>query len=143
MNFKLLSCAAIVSTAVLATAASANDQPQWTSAGLLVAPNGMTLYTFDKDSANKSACVGGCLAVWPAMVARDAATLKAPYTAIARDDGSQQVAFQGKPLYLYAADQKAGDATGDKSGGVWHAVRQAAKTRATPSTSGGYEPKTY
>jgi predicted lipoprotein with Yx(FWY)xxD motif len=142
MNFKLLACAAAVSMAALATAANANDQPQWNSAGLLVAPNGMTLYTFDKDSTDKSACSGGCLAVWPAMVARDAATLKAPFTAIARDDGSKQVAFQGKPLYLYAADQKVGDATGDKSGGVWHVVRQGAKTGAAPST-GGYEPKTY
>ena len=140
MKFQLLASVAAVSIAAFAGNASATDQPSWNSAGLLVAPNGMTLYTFDKDSANKSACSGGCLAAWPAMVARDGASLKAPFAAISRDDGSKQVVFQGKPLYLYAADQKVGDVTGDNSGGVWHVVRQGAKTSTAPSNS-GYETK--
>jgi predicted lipoprotein with Yx(FWY)xxD motif len=122
-----------------ATQAQASEQPQFNASGLLVAPNGMTLYTFDKDAPGRSHCAGGCLAAWPALTVKEAASLKAPFAAIKRDDGSQQVALNGKPLYFYVADQKVGDVTGDKSGGVWHVVRKdsaAAKTsNAAPATS--------
>jgi predicted lipoprotein with Yx(FWY)xxD motif len=133
-----LSIAGAMLALAAAAQAQASEQPQFGSAGLLVAPNGMTLYTFDKDAPNKSNCSGGCLAAWPALVAKDGAALKAPFGAITRDDGSKQVALNGKPLYFYLADQKAGDASGDKSGGVWHVVRKdsAARTsNAAPATS--------
>ena len=45
------------------------------------------------------------------------------YTIIARDDGSKQWAYKGKPLYTFAKDQKAGDMTGDGFNGVWHVVK--------------------
>jgi predicted lipoprotein with Yx(FWY)xxD motif len=135
-----------IATAMLALAgatyAQASEQPQFNAAGLLVAPNGMTLYTFDKDAPNKSHCAGGCLAAWPALTVKDGASLKAPFAAIKRDDGSAQVALDGKPLYFYVADQKVGDATGDKSGGVWHVVRKDAapvkRASAAPATGGSY-----
>lgn len=37
--------------------------------GVLTDATGRTLYTFDKDQANKSNCAGGCLQAWPAYVA--------------------------------------------------------------------------
>jgi predicted lipoprotein with Yx(FWY)xxD motif len=124
--------------AVAALAQTPQTPAQWASNGLLVAPNGMTLYTFDKDATGKSFCAADCLAAWPALTAKSAA-VKAPFSVITRDDGVSQVAWQGKPLYLYVADQKPGDANGDKSGGVWHAVRQgAAQTSNAPANSGGY-----
>jgi predicted lipoprotein with Yx(FWY)xxD motif len=133
-----------LAAATLATSALASgDEPRFNTGGLLVAANGMTLYTFDKDAPGKSQCAGGCLAAWPALAVKDAAPLKAPYSAITRDDGSKQVAMNGKPLYFYIADQKAGDATGDKSGGVWHVVRKdgAAKTSQAAPAGDGY--RTY
>lgn len=129
---------AVMALAAAATAVAAGEQPQFNSAGLLVAPNGMTLYTFDKDAPSKSNCAGGCLAAWPALMAQDAGQLKAPFAAIAREDGAKQVAWQGKPLYFYAADQKAGDAAGDNSGGVWHVVRKEAPAKTSASSSDGY-----
>ena len=39
---------------------------------------------------------------------------------IARDDGSMQWAYKGKPLYTYSKDAKPGDMTGDERGQVWH-----------------------
>jgi len=135
----VLSVAAALVAIAGATQALANEALQFNAAGLLVAPNGMTLYTFDKDAPNKSNCAGGCLAAWPAWVAKDAAALKAPLAAITREDGSRQVTLNGKPLYFYVADQKAGDATGDNSGGVWHVVRKdTAKTSAAPATTSSY-----
>jgi predicted lipoprotein with Yx(FWY)xxD motif len=132
---------AMLALAAATSAVAAGEQPpQFNAAGMLVAPNGMTLYTFDKDAPNKSNCAGGCLAAWPALMAQSGDELKVPFGTVTRDDGSKQVAMNGKPLYFYAADQKPGDAVGDKSGGVWHVVRkEAAKSSTAPSDGyGGY-----
>ncbi|HSC01194.1 MAG TPA: hypothetical protein VLE45_14850, partial [Burkholderiaceae bacterium] len=37
--------------------------------GALVGNNGMTLYTFDRDAAGKSACNGPCATNWPPLMA--------------------------------------------------------------------------
>ncbi len=92
--------------------------------GILVTSEGMTVYTFDKDTANsgKSACNGGCATAWPPV---SAAGVKAadPYSVVTRDDGSAQLAYKGKPLYLFASDKKAGDRNGDNVKEVWHVVK--------------------
>jgi predicted lipoprotein with Yx(FWY)xxD motif len=92
--------------------------------GVLVDANGRTVYTFDKDSADsgKSACVGPCVTLWPPVPA-DAAPATAPYSVVTREDGTKQSAYKGKPLYLYAADKKPGDRTGDGFKDVWHVVK--------------------
>jgi predicted lipoprotein with Yx(FWY)xxD motif len=103
---------------------------------MLVAANGMTLYTFDKDAPNKSNCNDGCLKAWPALMATADTKVAGEFSIINRDDGGKQIAMNGKPLYFYIADQKAGDITGDGSGSVWHVVRagQVAATTATQSS---------
>ena len=40
-------------------------------------------------------------------------------TTFARKDGSMQVAYNGSPLYYYAADKAAGDTNGQGVGDVW------------------------
>ena len=91
--------------------------------GMLVDAKGMTVYTFDKDTAGsgKSACTGGCADNWPAVKA-GAAEPAAPYSAVTREDGSKQLAYKGKPLYTFAKDKKPGDKAGDKAMNAWHAV---------------------
>jgi predicted lipoprotein with Yx(FWY)xxD motif len=93
------------------------------SDGVLVNEAGMTLYTFDKDvpGSGKSACSGQCAAVWPAVPAT-AASGSSPYSVITRDDGVKQLAWKGKPLYLYAQDTRPGERKGDNFKGVWHVV---------------------
>ena len=83
--------------------------------GVLTNPAGMTLYVFDKDTAGsgKSACNAECAKKWPAFAASASDTPSGDYTVVTRDDGSQQWAFRGKPLYLWVKDQKPGDTTGD------------------------------
>ena len=58
-----LLCAVLTIGAV--STASAADAPAKLANGALVAANGMTLYTFDKDAANsgKSMCNGPCAAL--------------------------------------------------------------------------------
>jgi predicted lipoprotein with Yx(FWY)xxD motif len=74
---------------------------------------GMTLYTFDKDAAGKSNCNDKCSAAWPPLMAATNSQAAGDWTIVARDDGSKQWAYEGKPLYAWIKDKKAGDATGD------------------------------
>ena len=92
--------------------------------GMLVTSSGMTVYTFDKDKTDgsPSACTGGCTGLWPAVIATDSKP-QAPYGAITREDGSMQVTYKGKPLYVFSGDKKAGDAAGDNFKDVWHTVK--------------------
>jgi predicted lipoprotein with Yx(FWY)xxD motif len=113
---------ALTLAALLSTAAVAAEPLKKTEAGFVDAA-GMTVYTFDKDVAGsgKSACVDGCLKNWPAVAA--SGELAAPWSAITRDDGSKQLAYKGKPLYLFVGDKKAGDRNGDNMKEVWHVAK--------------------
>ncbi len=93
--------------------------------GVLVGSNGMTLYTFDRDTAGsgKSVCNGPCAQNWPPLAASAADSGSGDWSVIVRDDGSRQWAYKGKPLYFWAKDQKPGDRTGDGFNGVWRLAR--------------------
>jgi predicted lipoprotein with Yx(FWY)xxD motif len=84
--------------------------------------DGKTLYTFDKDTTpGKSACTDDqCVKAWPAMVAPADAQAFGDWSVIARDDGSKQWAFKGKPLYSFVQDKTIGDNKGDAMAQVWH-----------------------
>ena len=90
--------------------------------GVLADPSGMTVYTFDKDTAGsgKSVCNDQCAKMWPPVPAN--AKVMEPYSVVTRDDGGKQLAYKGKPLYLFANDTKAGERKGDKMKDVWHVV---------------------
>jgi len=111
----------------LAACADMSYGPVSYSSGLMTGPNGMTLYTFDKDVAGsgKSVCNGPCATNWPPLAASADSRSGGDWTVITRDDGSKQWAYSGKPLYFWAKDQKAGDVTGDGFNNAWHAVRPA------------------
>ncbi len=92
------------------------------AAGMLTAPNGMTLYTFDKDTAGVSTCYDACAAMWPAYVGKADDKLTEGWTLAKRTDGTLQLAFKKKPVYFYAPDKAKGDKLGDGKGGVWHII---------------------
>ena len=115
---------ALLTASLLGICASASAQsPAKAADGVLVGPNGMTLYIFDKDTGDKSVCNGGCATNWPPLMATDADKAAGDYTIITRDDGKKQWALKGKPLYYWAKDTKPGDKTGDNVGTVWHVVK--------------------
>ena len=94
------------------------------TAGLLTDAAGRVLYTFDKDSGGKSMCNGECAKNWPPlMVSKDDEAPKDKWTHVTRDDGSMQWAYDGKPLYTFIKDKKAGDKTGDGMKDVWHIAK--------------------
>lgn len=91
---------------------------------ILVDAQGRTLYTFDKDTGDTIACTGACATRWPPLVVTSGEPTGVPGLATAkRPDGTTQVTFNGKPLYRYSADAKAGDTNGDGFGGVWHVAK--------------------
>jgi len=91
--------------------------------GTLTDAKGMTLYTFDRDAGGKSACNGPCAANWPPLMAAGDAKASGDWTIVTRDDAGKQWAYKGKPVYLWAKDQKPGDKTGDGFNSVWHVVK--------------------
>lgn len=114
-------------TAALLTAFSAQANPTVEKNGVLTNKEGRSLYIFDKDSAGKSNCSGGCVATWPAFTVANAAAADADFTIIKREDGAQQWAYKGMPMYFFAGDSKPGDMNGDNQGGVWHLARSGGK----------------
>jgi predicted lipoprotein with Yx(FWY)xxD motif len=92
--------------------------------GMLTNPAGMTLYTFDKDTAGKSACNGPCAGNWPPLMAAADAKASGDWSIVTRDDGGKQWAYKGKALYTWSKDAKAGDKTGDNFNNVWHVAKQ-------------------
>jgi len=114
-----------LSSALLGACASMAAPPTKTEGGVLVGPNGMTLYTFDKDSAGsgKSVCNGQCATNWPPLMAADADAASGDYTLVTRDDGKKQWALKGKPLYYWIKDTKPGDTTGEGVMGAWHVAK--------------------
>jgi predicted lipoprotein with Yx(FWY)xxD motif len=84
---------------------------------------GMTLYTFDKDEAGKSNCDKKCQAEWPTFKASATSKAEGDWSVVKNNDGTYMWAYEGKPLYTYVDDKKAGDMTGDGHSDMWHVVK--------------------
>lgn len=93
---------------------------------VLIANNGLTLYSLSVEKHGKFICTGSCLKDWhPLVVARGVKpTGPVALGTVKRPDGSHQVTFEGKPLYTFDGDSKRGDAKGEgiKDVGTWHAA---------------------
>jgi len=85
---------------------------------------GMTLYTFDKDSADTSNCYGGCATNWPPYLVASGVKKKGNWGMIERKDGAKQWTFKGQPLYTWIGDKEVGDTNGDGVKGVWHIAKK-------------------
>jgi predicted lipoprotein with Yx(FWY)xxD motif len=113
---------------------------------VLVDGTGKTLYAFAADSKDHSTCSGSCAQYWPPVtVATGSPTaskgVSATLGTTTRTDGSMQLTVNGWPMYTYAGDAAAGDATGqgkNLSGGLWWVVDPSgAWVKKAASTSGG------
>ena len=100
---------------------------------VLVDGSGRTLYLFEKDQPNQSACSGACAAAWPIDQSSGTPTAGSGVKAsllgtISRGDGTTQVAYNGHPLYYYAGDSRPGQQNGqgiDAFGAKWFVVTPA------------------
>ena len=108
---------------IAACSGSALAAPAEVRNGVLTDAKGMTLYVFDKDTAGngKSVCNGQCATNWPPLVADAGAMADGDWSLVTRDDGKQQWAYKGRPLYLWTKDQAPGDTKGDgMANNIWH-----------------------
>lgn len=122
LRFSTLALVALLATAC---ASMAPTGPAKAVDGVFVGPTGMTLYTFDRDTAGagKSVCNGPCATNWPPLAAAADAQASGDWSIVTRDDGSKQWAYKGKPLYQWIKDTKPGDRTGDGFNKVWHLAK--------------------
>lgn len=112
--------------------------------------SGLTLYRFDKDTANppKSNCEGDCATTWPPVPADDASAGagidKALLGEVTRPDGTKQLTIGGWPAYRYVKDVNSGDVNGQGVGGKWFALApngKKASLSALPGLSVRKDPK--
>jgi predicted lipoprotein with Yx(FWY)xxD motif len=112
---------------------------------ILVNSKGDTVYLFQKDTSTKSTCTGGCAAQWPPVRATGKPTVGSGLSAgrigtTPRSDGKPQVTYDGHPLYLFAGDSSAGDATGqgiNAYGALWYVVSPSGAAVTKGGNSGG------
>lgn len=128
---------AATSSAAVASAGAATAKPvtlvvKHSKLGSIVAVGGrrMTVYLFTADRGKHSSCTGECAKVWPPVVGHATAVgvASGKLGTTVRSDGTEQVTFNGHPLYTYAKDGDAGDAYGQnlKSFGAdWYVLTPA------------------
>lgn len=91
---------------------------------ILVDGNGFALYVLTEDLLNTPSCYGECQATWPPLLTIGAPEagdgIEAEKLGVAtRNDGTFQVSYAGKPLYLHVSDVAPGDTFGHGLGDVW------------------------
>jgi predicted lipoprotein with Yx(FWY)xxD motif len=95
---------------------------------VLTNAKGFTLYSFAPDTPASSKCYGSCAAYWPPVTGTTAAGQGLPgkVATITRTGGSQQLTYNGHPLYTYIGDTAPGQARGNNltlNGGLWREIR--------------------
>lgn len=92
---------------------------------ILVDAEGTTLYLFTPDDGGESTCYDACAVNWPPLIGEPQAgdgVDPSLIGSVTRDDGAQQVTYDGWPLYYFAADAAPGDTNGQGVNGIWWVV---------------------
>ena len=109
---------------------------------VVVDGTGLTVYVFDKDTANsgKSVCSGQCAPIWPAVTTTSATPSVDGVTGtvgtIPALAGGRQVTLDGLPLYTFSGDASAGDVKGQGFMGIWWVVGANGTKMMSTGTSG-------
>lgn len=131
-----------------ATTVSAAESPEL--GAVLVDSEGLTVYSFAKDSGTMSSCYGACAEAWPPVTTEGAPTSGEGATSsqlgtTKRKDGTTQVTYAGHPLYTFVEDKSPGEANGNgvsAFGAEWNALDEsgapaAASSESSSESSGG------
>jgi predicted lipoprotein with Yx(FWY)xxD motif len=112
---------------------------------VLINSEGRTLYLFKADSGSQSACSGACATAWPPLLATGNPTAGTGLSAsklgtITRSGSTQQVTYNGHPLYLFVKDTKPGQTNGQgvtAFGAAWFALTPSGTQASAPAPSSG------
>jgi predicted lipoprotein with Yx(FWY)xxD motif len=93
----------------------------------LVDAKGMTLYLFTNDSPNTSTCYSKCASYWPPLLSSGTPVYGngvdvSKLGSTNRTDGTQQVTYNGWPLYYFSKDTIPGDVIGQGVTNSWYMV---------------------
>ena len=108
---------------------------------VLTNSGGRSLYGFTPDVGGTPTCNDGCAQAWPPLSV-DSTDLPAGldpavFSVVQRDDGSNQLAAGGWPLYLFASDIVAGDINGHEASGTWFLVEPDGTLIGAPADATG------
>jgi predicted lipoprotein with Yx(FWY)xxD motif len=114
---------------------------------VLTTADGQTLYVSDQEKQKVLCKSSGCEGVWSPLTVTAGQTPTAPasvqadLSTLQRPDGSDQVAFDGRPLYTFSFDHAAGQVNGDGQSDsfdgidfTWHAARPTGAAPAAPTS---------
>lgn len=112
---------------------------------ILVDGRGFTLYALSTDLLNTPSCYGDCKEDWPPLltVGEPQAGKEIDSTNLGvatRHDGTYQVSYDGKPLYMYQGDTFPGDTLGHGSGDVWFVLAPFSEPASATGEEGGSQP---
>ena len=95
---------------------------------ILVQGGGFTIYLTEADTGSEPPCLDACADAWPPLtgdVEVGEGVDESLLGTTTRPDGSEQITYNGHPLYLFSGDAAPGDTTGQGVGGVWYVVDAA------------------
>jgi predicted lipoprotein with Yx(FWY)xxD motif len=103
-----------------------------TSLGTFLVSSGRTLYLFQADGRNQSTCTGPCAGTWPPLLTsgrpKASGGVKASLLGTTGSGSTEQVTYDGHPLYTYSGDTKRGDTNSQNLklfGAKWYVVSVA------------------
>ncbi len=110
---------------------------------VLVDAQGRTLYHLSGEQNGRFLCTSAaCVAAWPPVSAGATSTAVSGLGTVKRPDGSEQLDYNGEPMYTFTGDKAAGEANGQgikADGGTWSAVTVGASSASTGGGSSGGE----
>jgi len=100
---------------------------------------GMTLYMYPPDKKDVSVCYDACAQRWAPFLSdtgkvdsKSTDIKTALFSTVKRKEGTNQVAFNGWPLYYFVNDKKAGDTLGQGTGDIWWVMTPDGGITAAP-----------
>lgn len=96
---------------------------------------GRSLYMFEADTSTMSQCYDQCAQAWPPLLVSEGQNILVAGNTrsnlvgtVTRADGSQQLTYNGMPLYYFVKDKNQGEVTGQglfDFGATWYLVSPA------------------
>jgi predicted lipoprotein with Yx(FWY)xxD motif len=112
---------------------------------ILIDAQGRTLYIWQADKGTKSTCTGACASAWPPLVTTSKPTAGSGVASsllgvTRRTNGTEQVTYNGHPLYLFAGDTASHQTNGQGSNGFgapWYVLSPQGDPLTGPTASTG------
>ncbi len=117
---------------------------------VLVDSQGRSLYLWQADTGSKSTCNGACATAWPPLETTGkpnagGGVKPSLLGTTRRTDGSEQVTYNGHPLYTFQGDTASGQTNGQGSAGfgaLWFVLSPMGTQITSSASSSGNSPST-